>query len=106
MFSISYNLVNNAKYISFIKTYPRQQLKIGYIYTILRFFNLQLEQPTRGDWAATCLQDLKDLQIEESLSDIKLMTKNKFSKLLRERSKSKALKYLTEKESKGEGYEI
>ena len=23
--------------------------------TILKFFNLQLEQPTRGDWAATCL---------------------------------------------------
>ena len=66
--------------------------------TIFRFFNLQLEQPTRGDWAASCLQDLKDLQIEESLSDIKLMTKNKFSKLLRERSKSKALQYLTEKQ--------
>ena len=38
--------------------------------TILKFFNLQLEQPTRGDWAATCMQDLKDLYIEESLSEI------------------------------------
>ena len=66
--------------------------------TILKFFNLQLEQPTRGDWAATCMQDLKDLYIEESLSEIKLMSKNKFSKLIRERSKIKALDYLIGKQ--------
>ena len=32
--------------------------------TILKFFNLQLEQPTHGDWASTCGQDLTDLNID------------------------------------------
>ena len=62
--------------------------------TILKFVNLQLEQSTcGGDWEATCMQDLKDLYIEESLSEITFMSKNKFSKLLRERSQIKALDY-------------
>ena len=44
------------------------------------------------------MQDLKDLYIEESMGEIKLMSKNKFLKLLRERSKLRALNYLIGKQ--------
>ena len=43
--------------------------------TIYKFFNLQLESPTRGDWASTCIEDMKYLNIELSLEEIKSMSK-------------------------------
>ena len=75
--------------------------------TLYKFFELQLEYPTRGDWASTCVQNLKDLHIEESFEDIKFMTKYKFTKLLKRKVKISALKYLTGKQgSKGVGYSV
>ena len=59
---------------------------------------LQLEKPTRGDWASECFQDLKDFKIEESLEQIQKMTKYKFTQLLRQRTRNRALSYLTEKQ--------
>ena len=41
-----------------------------------RFFKLQLQHMTKGDWAYTCLEDLKLLNISESLENIQTMTKN------------------------------
>ena len=70
-----------------------------------KFFQLQLEQQTRGDWASTCLKDLKELRITESLEQIKLMTKNKFTSILKERVKENAFKYLLDKRGK-KGKEI
>ena len=67
-----------------------QRLRLLYLKTILqqdsqsmsyRFFFLQVEQPTRGDWASTCISDLKELEIAESLDEIRLMSKVKFNKL-------------------------
>ena len=84
-----------------------QRLRLLYLKTILqqsvtsmayKFFNLQIEQPTRGDWASTCLKDLAELKIEESLEEIKQMTKSKFNKLLKKRINENAMKYLTEKQ--------
>ena len=66
--------------------------------TILKFFNLKLEQPTRGDWAGMCRQDLTDLSIDKSLEVIKQMTKVQFSKLVKEKSRRKAIEYLTGKQ--------
>jgi hypothetical protein len=66
--------------------------------TIYKFLQLQLEYPTRGDWASTCVQDLTDLNIEERFEDIKLMTKYKFSKLLKSKVNKSAFKYLIEKQ--------
>ena len=66
--------------------------------TINRFFKLQLEMPTRGDWAAMCLKDLDELDIKESLESIRLMNKNKFSSILRDKTRISSLKYLTEKQ--------
>jgi hypothetical protein len=30
---------------------------------------LQMNEPSRGDWASTCLSDLEELRIEESLEE-------------------------------------
>ena len=72
---------------------------------INQFLKLQFEQPTRGDWGSTCIQDLKQLGINESFEEIKLMTKNKFTKILKEKMMKNALIYLTGKQ-KNKGKEI
>ena len=65
-----------------------------------KFFNLQFEQKTKGDWVSTCLNDLKDLGVNETLEEIKNMNKNKFRNMLKERIKERALEYLTGKQGK------
>ena len=72
---------------------------------IQKFFLLQLKEPTRGDWASSCLKDLKDLEIKISLEEIKILTKTKFAKLLKEAIRPKALAYLVKKQGK-KGQEI
>ena len=64
-----------------------------------------MEQPSRGDWASTCTQDLKELDISYSLEEIKLMTKDKFNRILKEKVKESALKYLLKQRGK-KGKEI
>ena len=60
---------------------------------------------TKGDWAYTCLEDLKLLNISESLENIQTMTKSTLSKLLKQITKL-ALSYLTGKQrSKGKEIE-
>ena len=69
---------------------------------LYKFFTLQLEQPTKGDWVSTCLSDLKELRISHTFDEIKLMSKNQFNKLLKERLRENAFKYLIDKQgSKG-----
>ena len=72
---------------------------------IYKMFYLQIEKPSRGDWASTCLDDLKQLGIKESLSQIKEMTKAKFNSILKTKMKENALKYLNQKKGK-KGNEI
>ena len=72
---------------------------------VSKFFNLQFNRPTRGDWVSACLKDLKSLKITESFEEIKLMTKGKFNRILKERISENALKYLTGKQVK-KGKEI
>ena len=38
---------------------------------LFKFLQLQFEQPTRGDWAPTFVENLKLLDISESLDEIK-----------------------------------
>ena len=67
-----------------------------------RFFYLQLESPTKGDWGSTCTKDLKELHISKSLEEIKLMTNSKFKNLVKDRVKKNAFEYLMNKQgSKG-----
>ena len=70
--------------------------------SLSKFFQLQLEFPTKGDWASTCQKDLEELRIEKSLEDIKLMGKRQFKKILIENGRENAFKYLISKKgSKG-----
>ena len=69
---------------------------------ISKFLQLQLEQPTKGDWASTCLFDLKELQMNLTLEDIKLISEQKFRNMLKLKVKESAFRYLKEKQgSKG-----
>ena len=54
--------------------------------TVSKFFYLQLEIPTRGDWASTCMKDMNELDIQESIAGIKQLTKNQFSQILKEKT--------------------
>ena len=67
-----------------------------------KFFYLQLDLPTKGDWASTCIKDLKELNIEKSMEDIKEMTENEYRKLLKQKVTESAFSYLINKKgSKG-----
>ena len=59
---------------------------------ISKFLYLQLESPVKGDWASSCLTDLKELEINKSFEEIKLLTRKEFSKTLKNHIKSKLLK--------------
>ena len=70
---------------------------------IFKFLDLQIRNPTRGDWASSCVQDLKDLEIKKSFEEIRSLTKTVFNKMLIESIKVKALQYLVGKRrSKGQ----
>ena len=60
---------------------------------------LQLEQPSKNDWASTCVEDLKKLQIDNTFEEIKLISKNKFKNILKQRIKELALNYLKAKQN-------
>ena len=66
---------------------------------ISKFFQLQVEQSTKGDWYSSCISDLNDLKIELSFQEIKLISKHKFSDILNKRINSAALSYLTGKQN-------
>ena len=67
-----------------------------------KFFDLQFKQRSKGDWASTCLDDLRQLRITESLEEIRDMNQNKYVKILNTRMNENALIYLLNKQkSKG-----
>ena len=69
---------------------------------ISKFLKLQFEKPSRGDWASSCKQDLKDLKIDMSLVDIKTTKMRKFIKIINESISEAAFQYLIKKRgSKG-----
>ena len=70
-----------------------------------KFFQLQVDEPTKGDWATKCFLDIKELNITESLEEITKMSKTKFSALVKSKIKLNALKYLKGKQ-KSKGSEI
>ena len=91
-----------------------QKLRLLYLKYILsqnddslvrKFFNLQLNEPTRGDWASQCISNLKELEITESLEEIGNMTKSQFLKKIKSQISKKAFEYLINKR-KRKGKEI
>ena len=59
-----------------------------------KFFQLQLKNPVRGDWVSTCLKNLKTLNINISLEDIKAMSAFTFKKLINKQCEESAFEYL------------
>ena len=69
---------------------------------LYKFHQLQIQQPTKGYFASSCLEDLKDLNIEISLEGIIKKSKNKFKCIIKAKVKERAFNYLIEKQgSKG-----
>ena len=69
---------------------------------INKFYQLQLESSAKGDWTTMCMNDLKNLEIVESLDDIQKMSIYSFKKLINKKLSESALSYLTGKQgSKG-----
>ena len=66
---------------------------------------LQHEEIAKGDWASTCVTDIKELNVSQSFEEIKGMSQYQFSKILKETTKENALKYFTGKQ-KSKGSEI
>ena len=64
---------------------------------IKQFFTLQMEQPTKGDWASSCVSSLEKLGIKENLEEIKIMPTQRFKNLLKTSIQNKAFAYLTGK---------
>ena len=69
---------------------------------IYKFLNLQFEKPSKGDWASSCLKDLKNLTICLSLDEIK-KTSKQFTSIIKKSIQSRAFEYLISKKgSKGQ----
>ena len=74
---------------------------------IYKFFRLQLDYPTKGDWVSRCLIDLSELKIKKTLNEIKQMPRIKFKNLIKIRIETNALEYLQNKRgSKGKEIEF
>ena len=69
---------------------------------IFRFIQLQIENPSKGDWASSCISSLQYLNIKLSIHEIAKMKKNQFSKILKKSLEEKSVQYLLEnRKSKG-----
>ena len=59
---------------------------------------LQFKHPTRGDWASTFMDNMKQFKMTESLQEIRNIKTNTFEKLVKTRIDEIALFYLTNKQ--------
>ena len=63
---------------------------------VSKFFFAQNSQSLKNDWALTCRQDLKDLDINLSLEEIKRKSKHSFKGLVAKATTKRALNFLLE----------
>ena len=68
--------------------------------SILKMLNIQIENPTKGDWASLCKNDIQKLDLKLSFEDIKTIKKSEFKQLLNEKTRKAALFYLLCKQGK------
>ena len=61
---------------------------------LCHFFKLQLEKPTRGDWGSICKRDMNELDIQMTFDEIKEISINKFSAIVKQKCKDSAYNYL------------
>ena len=64
---------------------------------INKFFRLQFDNRIKGDWDSTCLKDLSELEIKETIEEIRNMSVFRFKNLLKRKLEIKALDYLLRK---------
>ena len=72
---------------------------------IRQMLQLQLKMPSSGDWASTCVNNLKHLNIYLTFKEIENISKKEYNTMLKRRIKEVALKYLLDKKGK-KGREI
>ena len=73
---------------------------------INKFFKLQIQQPTKGDWGSTCISNLSELNMNLSLEEIKSMPKQRFKNILKQKILREAFEYLVRKKKGTKGKEI
>ena len=73
-----------------LRNYRRYILNQDEDSQLRKFFDLQLKHRSKGDWASTCLDDLKEPRITESLEEMKQMNANNFMKILKCRNNENA----------------
>ena len=61
------------------------------------FFKCQKDNPIKGDWVLTVLDDLSKLNFNKNFEQIKRFNKNAFKKLVKDKIKISALEYLLER---------
>ena len=67
-----------------------------------RFFTAQLENPTKGDWVTEMKKYIIELEIASSFEEVKTIKKTRYEKIVSEKVKAEAFKYLKNKiKSKG-----
>jgi hypothetical protein len=75
--------------------YILNQNKISMIH---KFSSVQFESSGKGDWTTKCTDNLGDLDIINSMEEIKQMSPSQFKKMLKEKVREAALQYLTDAE--------
>ena len=68
-----------------------------------KVLKLQLENPTRGDWASTCVKDLKQLELSENFQYIKSIKQTTFVKIVNTKIDEIALAYLKNRQGQKGG---
>ena len=63
---------------------------------IRRFFEAQVQNPIKNDWASQVKMDLEQLDMNMTIDDVFTIPKYGFKKMLKEKVKVAAYKYLTE----------
>ena len=63
-------------------------------------FHLQLENPKRGDWPSMCKKNLKYLNINLTIQEIKDMSITYYTRLVRNKCRETAYSYLMQKRGK------
>ena len=75
-------------------------LEQPYESSVRKMFNLQIQKPVPGDWASTCLKDLQNIDLDLTFEEIINFPKRNYSKIIKEKLKESARKYLLEKQGK------
>ena len=64
---------------------------------LYKFYKTQTSKPIKNDWCLTVQSNLKTLNINKSESEIKLMSKYSFKKIVKDAIKKETFQYLNQK---------